>query len=106
MRGTSVTTVLTIEIDIEVDGTFYAGSPDIVSGGPDNWEQGDSDTVEIGKIIILGKRDISVSLKQLEDMLPGCTETIEEKLLQQARDDDESARDAAEESAYECSLLD
>jgi len=106
MRGTSVTTVLTFEIDVEVDGTFHVGSPDIVSGGPDNWEQGDSDTVELGDIIILGKRDVSISLKELEEMIPGCTETIEEKLLQQAREDADNAKYEAAIETYENSLLD
>ena len=88
----AVTTFVTLEIEIEVEGCYDAGAPAITSGGPDNWCPEDPAVVEIGKIVVWGRSDVPISLKQLESMVPGCTETLENELIKQAENDSSGRR--------------
>ena len=50
MRGTTVSTYITLEIEVEVEGTYYSGSPASTLGSPDNWESEDPGQIEISVI--------------------------------------------------------
>ena len=83
----AVTTFVTLEIEIEVEGFYDPGAPAITSGNPDHWQPADPVIVEIDKIDVWGRSNVPISLKQLESMVPGCTETIENELVKQAEND-------------------
>ena len=99
--GTAVETTITLEIDLEISGTFHDGESDTVTGGPDNWKQGHPDTVEIENLTVLGTENVSFTLKELEVLIPGCTEKIASALVQHGIDDRDMARDEAAIEAYE-----
>ena len=100
MSTTSVTTTINLEIEVEIEGTYYPGTPDIVTGGPDNWEQGDPDTAETEAVysVYAAKRDYNgetvhrdamrrypkIPVEILEALYPGFLEAAEEALIAEA----------------------
>ena len=97
----AVTTFVTLEIEIEVEGCYDPGAPAITSGNPDHWHPEEPVVVEIDKIVVWGRSDVPISLKQLESMIPGCTETIENELVKQAENDNYGAAMDAAVSRYQ-----
>ncbi len=100
MAATSVTTTINLEIEVEIEGVYHPGTPDIVSGGPDNWEQGTPDTAEIEAVYAVypasrnytgesAYRSIiyrypKISIEVLEALYPGFLEEAQEALIAEA----------------------
>lgn len=113
MRGTSVKTTITLEIEVEVEGTYYAGSPAITSGPPDNWEPEDPDDVGVETVrACFPDRSIrdrkgnyyhypEIPLLVMESIEPNFVEYAVEALLNEAKSEADEAEIAAYESRRE-----
>ena len=115
MRGTSVSTYITLEIEVEVEGTYYHGSPAITSGSPDNWEPEDPGQIEISSIravypdpYTVGKRVYpEIPMRTMESICGKDFEDVAvDALFAQAKDDDKEDRAEAQILAYELRMED
>ena len=118
MRGTSVKTTITLEIEVEVEGTYYSGSPAITSGSPDNWEPEDPGQVDIESVrSCYPDRSVrdrqgnyyqypEIPLLVMENIDPNFEDVATDALFAQAEEDLREARAEAQISAYESRMED
>lgn len=113
MRGTSVKTTITLEIEVEVEGTYCAGSPAITSGPSDAWEPEDPDDVGVERVrACFPDRSIrdrngkyyhypEIPLWVMESIEPNFVEYAVKALVDQVKSDTDEAEIAAYESRRE-----
>ena len=114
MRGTTVSTYITLEIEVEVEGTYYSGSPASTLGSPDNWESEDPGQIEISVIRAVnpdphfrnkeGYQEVPLRLMKVIDK--SFENDAMDALCAQAEEDMKEAKAEAEHSAYEARMRD